>query len=171
MKPDKLDKTLRPEKHTVARGGELFFVAFTEDWLGFSLMWLEDEEIRALTMAPVTTREKQRKWFCSLSERRDYLLWGVQMDGRKIGVVGLKNIAKKEGEYWGYIGEQDLWGKGLGKELQQFIVSTASEMGLKKLFLIVGKKNVRAIKSYEKFGFSIKPNTLNEYSVEMTLEI
>lgn len=150
---------------------QLTFVEFTEDWLETTWWWLSDKEIKKLIRAPDATREEQLEWFLLLPAREDYLIWGVQMNTRSIGVVGLKNIKHEQGEYWGYIGEKDLWGQGIGKQMQQFIVSVARKRGLKSLFLLVGKENVRALNSYKKFGFSVCPEVMNDELVKMSLAI
>jgi RimJ/RimL family protein N-acetyltransferase len=57
-------------------------------------------------------------------------------------------------EYFGYIGESSLWGKGLGKEILSLTCDKASELGMEKVYLHVLSDNIRALRLYEKNGFA-----------------
>ncbi len=126
---------------------------FTKDILDKSWYWLNDPEIKRLTNTPDFTREQQRQWFKNLSQKKDYLIWGVLADSNPIGVCGLKNITKTDAEYWGYIGEKAYWGKGIGKEMMKLMKAKAKELGLESIWLEVIKENYRAIGLYEKVGY------------------
>lgn len=91
--------------------------SYDREFLDLSWIWLQDPEIKKLTLTSDFTREQQLQFFHSLKERKDYLIFGIQLGTRKIGVAGLKNIKNDIAEYWGYIGEKDLWVKELAKLL------------------------------------------------------
>ena len=67
---------------------EIEFTAYDESFLALSWDWLTDPEIKALTMTPDFDRAAQARWFESLPDRSDYLIWGVCCAGRPIGVCG-----------------------------------------------------------------------------------
>lgn len=48
----------------------------------------------------------------------------------------------------------DYHGKGLGQESLKFVLNQSKVLGAKKLYLTVNKSNTKAIKAYERFGFS-----------------
>jgi len=134
---------------------EIQFVAYDKVFLNKSWNWLNDSEIRKLVMSPKFTKEQQIQWFNSMNEHEDYLIWGIICEKVPIGVCGLKNITKNEGEYWGYIGEKSYWGKGIGKIMMNMVIDKAKEVKLKKVYLKVNKLNIRAIKLYNKSNFII----------------
>ncbi|EOI3555649.1 GNAT family N-acetyltransferase [Cronobacter dublinensis] len=133
----------------------LTLTTYDRDFLELSWTWLQDPEIKKLTLTSDFSRQDQENFFNNLSHREDYIIYGVNLGSRKIGVAGLKNIKENDAEYWGYIGEKDLWGKGLGKYLISALEDVAKNKGIKKIYLKVSDLNVRAIKAYQKSGFVI----------------
>ncbi|MEN6471857.1 MAG: GNAT family N-acetyltransferase [Clostridiaceae bacterium] len=133
------------------------FVVYDKRYLECSNEWLQDPEIKSMTMTPEFSAQTQRIWFDGLPMRTDYRIWGVACDGEPVGAVGIKhiNVEKKMGEYFGYIGEKELWGKGIGRQMVGFAKEQAKKLDLHVLCLLVSPNNVRAMSLYEKSGFSI----------------
>lgn len=134
--------------------------------------WLSDPEVMKLADAHDVTDEQRIIWFKSLSRRDDYYIKGVSLSGVPVGAVGIKHIDKDKamGEYWGYIGEKQYWGKGIGKEMMRKILELAhSSLKLKKIYLKVLNHNIRAISLYEKIGF--KKIGTNEKYILMEIEL
>jgi len=106
-------------------------------------------------MAQPVSLETQEAWFCSLSERRDYLIWGLK-SVNWIGACGLKNIDPDacSAEYWGYIFPPDFRGAGIGSKMFKFICKEACKSGIDKLWLRVAETNEAAISAYQRWGFS-----------------
>jgi RimJ/RimL family protein N-acetyltransferase len=115
--------------------------------------WLNDPEIKHLTDTPSFTKEDQIAWFQGLRTRNDYKVWGVQLRERQIGVVGLKNICKVSAEFFGYIGEKELWGRGLGAEMLAYAERQSVALGISVMFLKVLADNSRANRLYESAAF------------------
>lgn len=136
---------------------QLSFVECTEEFLRMSWMWLNDPEIRSLTNTPIFSRLEQSIWFERVLKDTDtYYIRVLAMGEELIGAIGLKNIRKieREGEYWGYIGVKQYWGKGLSKQIFDYIKTVSvRDYGLERLYLFVSESNERAIKAYEKAGF------------------
>lgn len=124
-------------------------------FLDKSWEWLNDPEIKALTMTPDFTRIGQVKFFKHLPERKDYWIRGIINNGEPIGAMGLKHITNDTAEYWGYIGEKKYWGKGIGAFMMSEAVSRAKTLGLKELYLFVNDQNTRARKLYLNQGFKL----------------
>ncbi|WP_105699434.1 GNAT family N-acetyltransferase [Cronobacter dublinensis] len=143
--------------------------SYDREFLELSWIWLQDPEIKKLTLTSDFTREQQRAFFNSLNDRKDYLIYGIQLGTKKIGVAGLKNIKNDVAEYWGYIGEKDLWGKGIGKFVIEEIERIANNLGIKKLYLKVSEFNPRAIKAYHKSGFVISNSQNNVIFMEKVI--
>jgi RimJ/RimL family protein N-acetyltransferase len=132
----------------------LHISSISADFLELTWRWLNDPEIKALTDTPDFTREQQFAWFRGLASKTDYLIWGVWIDGAPAGVFGLKNISEGSGEYWGYIGEKEHWGKGVGTWMMSQALALASDIGISRLYLKVLKTNLGAICLYKKMQFN-----------------
>lgn len=132
------------------------FCVFNEIFRDLSYIWLLDKEVNYLTNAGEQTKEAQLKWYESMKNRKDYLIWGIMYDNKPIGVCGIKNIKEGTGEYFGYIGEKTMWGKGLGKlmmkKLEEMIYTSLTNIHI--LTLKVLKDNDRAISLYYKMGYN-----------------
>lgn len=131
------------------------FVEFDKQYFEKSKKWLSDPQIKWLTLTPEIDEEARERWFWGLKERKDYLIWGLEVDYLPVGAVGIKHIDYNQcsGEYWGYIGEKQLIGHGIGKAMLKEMIDQALALGLKKLVLRVGDYNERARSLYKYFGF------------------
>ena len=124
-------------------------------FLNKSWEWLNDPEIQLLTLTPPFTKQDQVNFYDSLPNKKDYWIKGNMENGHPIGAMGLKHITSNEAEYWGYIGERDYWGKGIGSFMLKEATTKAKEFGLQKIYLKVGKQNTRAKQLYSRLGFQI----------------
>ena len=124
-------------------------------FLDKSWEWLNDPEIKALTMTPDFTREQQLSFFESLPERKNYWIRGIAEDGIPAGAMGLKHITDHDAEYWGYIGEKKFWGKGIGSFMIGEAIKKAKLLGLRQLYLHVDPQNERAKQLYIRKGFQL----------------
>lgn len=149
---------------------EVKFVSFDRVFLEASWRWLQDEELRKLIAAAPITRENQERWFVQLPKRTDYVIWGIMSKSQPIGVCGIKQIVSGSGEYWGYIGEKNYWGKGIGKQMLQFTEQAAKNIGLTTLTLQVAMHNERAVKLYLKYGYIINAELPGKYKMVKQLQ-
>jgi len=129
---------------------------YNEEFLKLSWLWLNDPEIRNLTNTTALTKESQLKWFEGLKEKKDYKIWGISVNNIPIGACGLKKITALDTEYWGYIGEKEFWGKGIGKVIMLLMEEEALKLNIKSIWLQVTKENIRALKLYIKQGYLIE---------------
>lgn len=135
------------------------FLPFDYAFLKFSWTWLNDPDVKHLTNSNEFTREEQLQWFKTLPERKDYIIWGIKADAVPIGACGLKNITEADCEYWGYIGNKQFWGRGIGKEIMLWSEKKARLLGKSSIWLIVLKENIRAIGLYKSCGYSVEEET------------
>ena len=145
------------------------FVHFSEDFLELSWNWLNDPEIKILTQTPDFTKQQQEEWFLNLKNNTNYSIWGVTADRKPIGAAGLKNITTVDCEYFGYIGEKDYWGLGIGKIILKEAIIIAKRLGKKEVWLAVNKSNDRAIKLYTKYGFGVESQDENEIKMRINI--
>jgi RimJ/RimL family protein N-acetyltransferase len=129
-------------------------VPFTRDYLDRSWTWLNDPETKRLTMTPDFTRDDQERFFAGLP-RDDYLIWGIALaDGTAVGAAGLKNFRATTAEFWGYIGEPQFRGRGLGAAVLEAVEAEAKQRGLRELDLRVAEFNEAATRLYRKSGYA-----------------
>lgn len=150
---------------------KLKFVEYDRVFLQQSWDWLNDPEIKKLTRTPDFTKEQQEKFYLSLSNRNDYLIWGLTYSGKNIGAVGLKNIKNNTAEYFGYIGEKEYWSKGLFQTILKMITLECVKFSVKKIYLNVNRDNLMAIKAYVKNGFEINFELSTNEVYNMSIEV
>ena len=131
----------------------LSLVPYSEAYLDHSWQWLNDPEIKQLTMTSDFDQDSQRRWFATLHQKQDYMIRGVEAAGIPIGACGLKNITADSAEYWGYIGDKTYWGRGAGQYVIREMLKAAEQRGLKRLWLRVSDANSRAMRLYSSNGF------------------
>lgn len=145
-------------------------VDYNLHFLEKSWEWLNDPEIKLLTLTPDFTKEGQIKFYNSLPARTNYWIKGIAVNNIPIGLVGLKNIntSQKSGEYWGFIGEKSFWGKGIGKFMIEEVLKKTKELRLKKVYLNVSSKNLRARNLYQKMHFKkVSEGEIEQYEIEL----
>jgi len=144
-------------------------VEFDVEFLNLSWKWLKDKELRHLISATDISKDEQLIWYNNLKIKTDYLIWGINANHKPVGVTGLKKITKTDCEYWGYIGEREYWGKGIGVKIMELLENLARGKGLQSIWLKVNKDNIRAIKLYEKMMYRVEMNT--EISIIMRKQL
>ncbi len=148
----------------------LKFVDYNIIFLNQSWIWLNDKEIKELTDTPDFTKEQQEQFYHSLNEKKDYFIKGIEYNKIPIGACGLKKITSADAEYWGYIGEKEYWGKGLGKYILNFAVDSARKFELTSLYLNVVTQNQRAIRLYERLGFESEEVTGSSLKMRLLIK-
>jgi RimJ/RimL family protein N-acetyltransferase len=132
----------------------LRLVPYDRQYLDLSWTWLNDPEVKAMTLTPDFTRAQQEAFFATLPTRTDYHIWGVEVDGgTPVGAAGIKHVKGHSGEFWCYIGERSMWGRGLGSMILEACAEQAQVIGLTELFMVAASDNQRSIGAFEKSGF------------------
>ncbi len=87
--------------------------------------------------------------------RKGYRYILVEQDGAPIGYISYRS---EESEHAVMISKLYLFpalhGKGMGRQMLQYVKDDALRMGARLIYLFVNKNNRAAIRAYERFGFS-----------------
>lgn len=132
---------------------DVSFRDFSREVLDKSWEWLNDPEIKELTLTPDLDRESQRVWFQNLKKKNDYYIRSVWLNEEPIGACGVKNITYTDGEVWYYIGEKNYWGKGVGTQMMQSLIEYARSQNLKSVYAKLHETNAGSYKLCERFDF------------------
>lgn len=163
-------------RKTFSAGTSISLVAMTEADQTKFCVWLQSEELRSLIDDPrVPGLEDQMKWFSRVQkpDRKFFSLVTAQ-EKTLIGNCGFVDInsAPQEATLRITIGNPDYRGKGLGSEAVSLLVQYGFEsMSLKRIFLKVLATNARAIRTYEKVGFTKTSEETKEGKTIQTMSL
>ncbi|MBC7262948.1 MAG: GNAT family N-acetyltransferase [Chloroflexi bacterium] len=123
--------------------------------------WFNDREVtRYLNRHEPMSMAEEERWFERQVEHPDGIIYAIEtMDGIHIGNIGLHGINwKNRSATLGIIiGEKDYWGQGYGSDAIRTLLSVAfEEMNLNRVELVAFDFNARAIRCYEKCGFTVE---------------
>jgi RimJ/RimL family protein N-acetyltransferase len=125
--------------------------------------WYRDPELARLTrysLRPMSDEEIDRFFHTRLMSPESVAYAIDQREtGRLVGLTTFSNLDPDNGSVLFHItiGERDAWGRGLGTEAAELMLWLAFErIGLHRVGLSVFSFNERAIRSYEKAGFTIE---------------
>ena len=122
--------------------------------------WRNREDVRErFIYQGLFTKEGHEKWFHTMVETGKVCQMMICLKESKeaVGSVYIRDIDKEngKGEYGIFIGEESARGKGIGTQAAKLMIQYAfEELGLHRLFLRAYADNGRAIRSYEKAGFT-----------------
>jgi RimJ/RimL family protein N-acetyltransferase len=117
--------------------------------------WINDPELVRLSAVfrPVT-REEHDAWFASVRAREDVAIFALREDGELVGTCQLI-VDGDEAELRIRIGVASAQGRGRGTAAVRALVAFGfEELGLRRIWLQVFAVNARAIRAYEKAGFT-----------------
>ena len=108
-------------------------------------------------------------FFVPLTEQK-MLRWSyIMYNGNPIGAIWLEkdHPSLRTASMGIFIAEKELRCKGIGrKAIERFIQNSKKELNLKEITLNVRKENIRAIRCYEKCGFSTEREYEKSYGVK-----
>lgn len=139
-------------------------------------IWLQSDELRSLIDDPrVPGLDDQMKWFKRVqqSDRKFFSLITLP-EGVLIGNCGFVDIdpTAQEATLRITIGNPDYLGQGLGSEAVGLLVRYGFEsMSLQRILLKVLSTNTRAIRTYEKAGFSVESEDTKDGKTIMTMHL
>ena len=131
--------------------------------------WINDDEAIKYSLSlfqTISTKSEIDYWYTELINNNDILNYGIfmQSDNRLIGYAGICNIAEdnKSGEFYIFIGDKTMWGKGIATTVAKQVVGIAfDQMNFEQVYLTVSEPNIGGIKAYTKAGFLIKDRLID----------
>jgi RimJ/RimL family protein N-acetyltransferase len=117
--------------------------------------WINDRELveYSATYRPVT-RAEHDAWFAGVRTREDVAIFAIREDGRLVGSCQLL-VDGEEAELRIRLGADGARGRGIGTEaVRRLLDHGFGERGVRRIWLQVFADNTRAIRAYEKAGFT-----------------
>ncbi|HEX2647644.1 MAG TPA: GNAT family protein [Candidatus Dormibacteraeota bacterium] len=101
------------------------------------IAWFEDLEVtHFLELRYPPTLEAEKEWIEQMGRDANAVIWVVEHEGRAVGSTGIRDINWRDGHgrTGTIIGDKQVWGKGLGRELMQLRANYAfNQLPLRKL--------------------------------------
>ena len=109
----------------------------------------------------INTEKEIENWFTELINDKKNINLGIFLKSTNelIGYAGICDISEtnKSGEYYIFIGEKKLWGKGIGTEVSEQILKIGFiDFKLNRIMITVSEPNIGGLKAYEKVGYKIE---------------
>lgn len=126
--------------------------------------WINDDEVIKYSLSvflKINNKEEIDKWYKELIENNKIANYGIflKTNGELIGYTGICDISEtnKSGEFYIFIGEKRMWGKGIGTIVTKQILKIGFlEYKLNRIFLTVSEANIGGIKAYKNAGFKLE---------------
>jgi ribosomal-protein-alanine N-acetyltransferase len=143
-------------------GDKVYLRALTrEDLRGPFLTWMDDEEVTRYMFCrwrPTRIEEIEAAYDRTIGSNAD-IEFAICCRSKDciVGVSGLHDIhwLSRQAEFRIMIGDKSAWGRGYGVETAQLLVRYAFEkLNLNRVSLGVNSEDKRAIRCYEKVGFT-----------------
>ena len=123
--------------------------------------WLNDDAVNQYLVSGGDYTLEKLKQYLEEVERNPKYFWAIKLKetNKHIGNIKIDpiNLNDLSGEYGIMIGDRSTWGKGIAKEASEIVLAFCFEtLQLKKITLGVQKNNLKAIRLYEKLGFTFE---------------
>ncbi|WP_257347562.1 GNAT family N-acetyltransferase [Pseudalkalibacillus decolorationis] len=147
---------------SIRNGQRIYLGRFKEEDLETISSWYHDDEymrcMDASPSFPLLARDF-KEWVEQKPKEHKSYLFAVRLkeDDRVLGWVDIDGILWPHRNAWLAIGigERDIWQQGIGYETMQLVLDFAyNELNLHRIQLSVFSYNKRAIKLYERLGFT-----------------
>lgn len=123
-----------------------------------SVKWRNDPEVFKYTgnvYDHEITLANELAWIKKVTQAKDEYRCAILVDNKYVGNIYLTNIHDGVATYHIFLGEKNIWGKGIAKQASLLILKYAFEsLHLSLVELHVRIKNERAIELYKRVGFT-----------------
>ncbi|OHX68386.1 GNAT family N-acetyltransferase [Flammeovirga pacifica] len=126
--------------------------------------WINDDDVIKYSLSlfrKINTEKEIENWYSELMRNENDITLGIFLEStnKLIGYAGICGISEtnKSGEYYIFIGEKKVWGKGIGTKVTEQILKIGfNDYKLNRIMLTVSEPNIGGLKAYEKSGFKIE---------------
>ena len=126
--------------------------------------WINDEDVIKYSLSlfrKINTKSEIENWYSALLKNEKDITLGIFLESTNelIGYAGICDISEtnKSGEYYIFIGEKKLWGRGIGTKVTEQILKIGFDnYKLNRIMLTVSETNIGGLKAYEKAGFKFE---------------
>lgn len=123
--------------------------------------WLNDDETIQFSLSlfqRISSKEEIDNWYEKLLSDGKNLNLGIFLEenNKLIGYTGISSISEQNhsGEFFIFIGDKTLWGRGIGTLITKQILKIGFEnYNLNRIMLTVSEHNYGGINAYKKAGF------------------
>jgi diamine N-acetyltransferase len=152
-------------------GERIRFRAVEREDLPTFVRWLNDPEVQqGIMIFHPFSQAQEENWFEGMIKRPvEEQVLGIEVkeplgeegieNWKLIGSLGFTDISWRirSAEFGILIGEKEYWGKGYGTEAVRLLTQYGfNTLNLNRIFLRVFEDNHRAIRAYEKAGFTLE---------------
>ncbi len=149
-------------------GDQVRLRAIEKEDLPFYTRWLNDPDVRrGLSLIMPLSMAEEEEWYATMLKRSPYerpLAIEIQPDIQKdiwvfVGNCGLFEIdwQNRLAEFGIHIGEKSYWNQGFGTKVMRLMLKHGFEnLNLHRIWLRVFENNERALRAYEKAGFTLE---------------
>ena len=122
--------------------------------------WRNEPFVAEQMFSAPPTLEDHLRWFDGLSKsttREEFIICERDDAAKPVGTIGLSAIDRhhRRAEYGIVIGESAALGRGLAADASRLILNYAFDsLGLHRVFLHLFRDNARALRLYERLGFT-----------------
>jgi diamine N-acetyltransferase len=124
-----------------------------------SVRWRGDPSVWTYTLAagrPPVELATEREWIERVIADPTGRRFAILADNRYVGNVYLTDIADGAAQYHIFIGDRDMWGRGIARAATVAVLDVAwRDLLLNRVYLLVHPDNQVARGLYERLGFTV----------------
>ncbi|KKN42515.1 hypothetical protein LCGC14_0712380 [marine sediment metagenome] len=134
--------------------------------------WINDSDVNKFLESKKITIEELQEYIENKYNNLNCIFLGIFLKNNNVHIGNVKlepiDFKEKKATLGILIGEKNCWGKGYATEALKMLISYSfNKINLKEIDLGVKKKNVGALKSYNKAGFEIYEETEEVYKMKI----
>lgn len=120
--------------------------------------WINDPEVtQFLELSSPMSMEDEERWFANVVKSEEKVFSIDTKEGKLIGNVGVLRISWRDRSalIGIMIGEKEYWDQGYGTDAVETLLRYLfDELNMNRVYLIADERNARALRCYEKIGFT-----------------
>jgi len=134
--------------------------------------WINDSDVNRFLESKKIIIEELQEYIENKYNNLNCIFLGIFLKNNNVHIGNVKlepiDFKEKKATLGILIGEKNCWGKGYATEALKLLINYSFNIiDLKEIDLGVNKKNVGAIKSYQKSGFEIYEETEKVYKMKI----